>query len=142
MGEVPDTLYEQSKAVARTIKGDDEFARRVLSDAAVAPLPPAGWTIEAIAAASASIEGLTIEELKRRGQAARPSRARTIAACFARREALIPVSRVASYFGRDESTLIRAVRKFEASLDSNERFRSSLDEVARRLIPKSAGVHG
>ncbi len=142
MGDGSDDFYDKAPAVANTIKGDDEFVRRVLSRAEAAQPTSTGWTIEAIAAAAAAVEGLSIDQLKRRGQRARPSRARAIAACFARHEARIPVSRVAKYFGRDESTLIRTVRKVEDALETDEPLRARLRELAKRLKPKSAGVHG
>lgn len=137
-----DTPYEDVAALASTIKGDDGFAERALSEAGATPLPAPAWTIEAIATAVASVEGLSVDDLRRRGQAARPSRARSIAAYFARWEARIPVSRMARFFKRDESTLIRAVRKLEATLDSDERLRARLSAITKRLPPRSAGVHG
>jgi REP element-mobilizing transposase RayT len=134
-------LYEGASAVMNTVKGGEEFARRVLSRTAVTPSPTTGWTIESIAAAAAAVEGLSVDELRKRGQLARPSKARTIAAYYAR-QARIPVSRMAKYFGRDESTLIRAVGKLEMRLNMDRRLRARMMAVVKELEPKSAGVHG
>lgn len=128
--------YEKAGAVMNTVKGGEEFARRVLSRAAVSPLLTARWTIESIAAAAASAGGLSIDELKKRGQLARPSEARTIAAYYARK-ARIPVSRMANYFGRDESTLIRALGRLEVRLGSDRRLRARLKAIGRDLEPKA-----
>jgi len=134
-------LYEDSATIARSIKGDQEFAERVIRESGEVPLHKRNWTVEGIAVAVASFERLSVEELRRRGQAPGPSRARAIAAHLGRIEAGIPVAQMARYFGRDGSTMARGVLKLEAALTHDEQLRARVGAVAARLRAESARVH-
>jgi len=136
----PSSSYEEVPAIARAIKGDEEFAERSLLGAGKPARPKRAWTVEELAAAVAAAQGLTVAELRRRGQLFPPSRARSIAALIGRREAGIPVSQMAEYFGRDESTLQRGVLRLESALARDDDLRARVEQIAAMLGGKSTGV--
>jgi REP element-mobilizing transposase RayT len=134
-------LYEEAAAVARAIKGGDDFAQRMMLEFEE-PVPRTrAWTMEDLAGSVAAASRLSVEALKRRGQCKRPSRARAIAAYLARKEAGIPVARMARFFGRDNSTLVRGVLRLEAELIHDERLRARLEEIVNGLDRESARAH-
>jgi REP element-mobilizing transposase RayT len=134
-------LYEEGAAVARAIKGSDDFALRMMRGFDE-PFPRRrAWTMEDLAGKVAAASRLTVEGLKRRGQSTRPSQARAVAAYLARQEAGIPVARMARFFGRDNSTLVRGVLRLEAALLCDERLRARLREIVIDLDRESARVH-
>jgi chromosomal replication initiation ATPase DnaA len=101
-----------------------------------------GSTIEEIVGVVSRAERLSVAELRGRGQSVRRAFARSLAALLAWREAGIPVSRVADYFGRDESTLVKGIRRLEDASVSDERLRSRIHAISKRLPSRSSGVHG
>jgi putative transposase len=135
-------LYEEIEAVGRAIKGEKDFAERLLVEAGEIPRPGRVWTVEGLAEAVASAERCSIGNLKRPGQSAPSSLIRSIAAYLGRQEGRIPVARMARYFERDESTLVKGVQRLEAALENDEGLRTRVSSLAARLRAKSSRVQG
>jgi hypothetical protein len=134
--------YEDAIPTANTIVGVEKFAQRMLLQAKPPIRSSPGSTIEEIVGVVSRAERLSVAELRGRGQSVRRAFARSLAALLAWREAGIPVSRVADYFGRDESTLVKGIRRLEDASVSDERLRSRIHAISKRLPSRSSGVHG
>lgn len=134
--------YEEIEAIGRTVKGDEQFAERVLLEAGESPRRKSGWTVAKVAELVASAERISMENLVRPGQSASASLIRSIAAYIGRGEAGIPVAQMARYLGRDESTLIRGVQRVEAALKIDERLRARVSEIAASLQVRSSRMQG
>jgi len=126
-------IYEEAQAAASAVKGSDEFVELALT-AVGEPAPVRkNWTIESLTRQVAEAEGLTVEDLRRPGPHLVPSRARSIAAYLGRTHARIPVARMARYFGRDESTLVRCVLRLETALARDAKLAAHVRHIARRI---------
>ncbi len=118
--------YEELETYAQLIRGDEDFARRIVSHrdpeivrrkltvgrvgelvAGVARLSPKQFRL-----ATGSIRGMT--------------------AFVGREVARIPLCRTATLFEKHESTLVKDVRRFEAELSSRADLRRLLEEVLGR----------
>lgn len=134
--------YDEAKPVANVIKGGEQFAEQILAlsgrSSGENTVRVSQQAAERIARAVGAAFGLSVEEMMRRGQAVRPSKARVIAAYLGRREAGVTVARIARYFGRDSSTLTRGVCRLEAAMARDDQLRSRIDGIAARLDPQSA----
>lgn len=136
-------MYEEAELIAGTVRGDEDFAERVFEEVRIpSPRSKPSWTREDVAAAAASAEGLTVADLRRPGRKAKPVRARTIAAYLARKEAGIPVSRMAEFFLRDESVLDRLVLRLERAIERDASLRDAVLAVERSLASSNARMHG
>jgi hypothetical protein len=135
-------LYEEAEEIAAAIKGDETFAERVLLQVGKPREPRQSWTIDDLVATVASAHRLTPGDLIGRGKAMVPARARFVTAYLARREAAVPVSSVAKYFGRDESALGRGVIRLEAQLSKDTLLREQIDGILVRLKARMARLHG
>jgi putative transposase len=135
-------LYEEIEAVARAIKGEEEFAERLLSKVGEAPPPGRVWRVETVAEAVASAERCSIGKLRRPGKSAYLSLIRSIAAYVGRLEGRIPLAQMARYFERDESTLVKGVQKLEAALEVDDRLRTRVSSIAARLRADNARLQG
>ena len=136
MGDETADSYEDLKSYARVIKGDESFAQRALKQAGARQPAKLGLTERHVAGVVGEASGFTQGELASAGRYRSHSRARILAAYLARAEAGIAVARMARYFGREESTLVRGVLRFEEDLRSDERLRretARLGEVVRAL---------
>jgi REP element-mobilizing transposase RayT len=130
-GEVEET-YERLKAYAQAIKGDDVFAERLLREAGVPPVV-GKLTEERVVAAVAAGLAVRLEDLGSGSRQRVFSRARLIAAYLGRAAGAIPVSRMAKYFGREESTFVRGVLRLEEKLTTDSRLRKSVARLAADL---------
>jgi REP element-mobilizing transposase RayT len=135
-------LYEEAEEIAAAIKGDEDFADRVLLEFGEPREPRPSWTIDDLVGVVASAHRLTPSDLIGRGKAIAAARARFVTAYLARREAAVPVSCVAKYFGRDESALGRGVIRLEALLNQDLRLRRQMDGILARLKAGRARLHG
>ncbi len=134
--------YEEIEAIGRTVKGDEEFAERVILEAGESLRRRSGWTVSRVAELVASAEQVSMENLVRPGQSSRASLVRSIAAYVGRGEAGIPVAQMARHFGRDESTLIRGVQRVEAALKIDARLRARVSAIAARFEVGSSRMQG
>ena len=134
--------YENARPVAAVIKGDDAFAERALR---LAGKPePRAWRTEQIARAVSQVENVDLAVLRGRRQGGGLSRMRAIAGYLAGREAGIPIARMASFLGRDESTLIKGVLELERVLPGDAVLRARVGAARDRvsLISKNSGFQG
>jgi hypothetical protein len=123
------------------IVGEPDFVTSILRLGGRVPPPPPSWTVALFAEAAAAAEKLSVAELTRRSRHLRASRARTLAAFVARREAGIPVAQTARFFGRAESTLIRRVVLLEAALERDVALREKVSAVTTSVWEGTAGRH-
>jgi hypothetical protein len=77
--------------------------------------------------------GLRLEDLRSERRHREASRARIVAAYLGRTVGALPVSRMARYFGRDESTLVRGVLKLEEKLKTDTSLRRRLVRLEATL---------
>lgn len=119
MGEKEAESYENLRSYAQAIKGDEAFAERVLRAAGRNPVARMGLTERDVAAVVGKACGFSGDELGGVGRHRPRSSARTLAAYLARAEGGISIARMARFFGREESTLVRAVLRLEQDLKTN-----------------------
>jgi putative transposase len=131
--------YDSIRPRNATIIGTDVFAKEAFRSAGARP-EPRSWSIQSIAAHAARSGGRTLEQLRRRGRSTGAAHLRGVTAYLAREYAGIPVCRTASFFDRDESTLIRDVLRIEASMPFDPRVKACVREVVASL--EKAGAHG
>lgn len=132
MGEEEGESYESLRSYAQAIKGDEAFAQRVLQEAGE-PIRKTGLTEATVASIIAKEFSLRTEDLKNERRHREASRARIIAAYLGRAVGALPVSRMARYFGRDESTLVRGVLNLEEKLKSDASLRRRLNRLGTTL---------
>ncbi len=113
MGEREVEPYEDLKSYAQAIKGGELFAQRVLKAAGQSPVAQMGLNESDAASAVGQACGFSAGELSGAGRHRPRSRARILAAHLPREEAGISIAQMARFFGRDESTLVRAVLRLE-----------------------------
>jgi len=128
MSEKEVESYEDVKSYAQAIKGDELFAQRVLKAAGRRSVVRMGLTEGEVASVVGEACGFSGDELSGAGRHRPNSRARTLAAYLARAEGGISIARMARFFGREESTLVRGVLRLEQALKTSEPRRR---EVAR-----------
>src|ERR1700693_6583400 len=119
MGEKEAESYEDLKSYAQAIKGDEEFAQRVLRSAGRNPVARMDLTERDAASVVRKALGFSVDELGGAGRHRPRSSARTLAAYLARAEGGISIARMARFFGREESSLVRAVLRVEEDLRTN-----------------------
>jgi chromosomal replication initiation ATPase DnaA len=125
MEEEEGESYESLRSYAQAIKGGEAFAQRVLQEAGE-PIRKAALTEATVASVVARELGLRLEDLRSERRHRAASQARIVAAYLGRAVSALPVSRMARYFGRDESTLVRGVLKLEEKLKSDTSLRRRL----------------
>jgi chromosomal replication initiation ATPase DnaA len=121
MGEEGES-YESLRSYAQATKGGEAFAQRILQEAGE-PIRKAALTEATVASVVARELGLRLKALRSERRHRDASRARIVAAYLGRAVSALPVSRMARYFGRDESTLVRGVLKLEEKLKSDTSLR-------------------
>ena len=130
--------YETTPRFLSSIRGSEGFARQLVEGSQTRQRRIAiGWSPRRVAGVVAAVEGISLGQMKDRRQDSRSARARSIAAFIAWREAAIPVARMAQFFGRDESTLIKGVRRLEMSPIRDGEIRTAI----RLMHRESSGVH-
>lgn len=132
MGEAVSETYESLRSHAQAIKGDEGFAKRVLREAGVQPVARVGLTEAKVAAVVADALGLRLQSMNA-GRHRAASQARIVAAHLGRSIGGIPVARMAKYFGREESTLVRGVLTLEKRLKVDAPLRRSVDRLITKL---------
>jgi REP-associated tyrosine transposase len=130
--------YEAVRTWTQTIKGDEDFAQEVLSEAGEpAPAIP-GLTVEAVARAVAAERGIRPASFMGPGRGRAESRSRLLAALLARDLGAIPVAQTAHYFGRDTSTFSRGIERLLAEADANPKLRGEINALAQKLRGRRA----
>jgi REP element-mobilizing transposase RayT len=128
MGTKDPHPYESAPSHAQAIKGDEAFADRILHEAGEKPAAKKQLTEAKIAAAVAKSLGLSLPDMRSESRSRDVSHGRIVAAYLGRAVAEVPVARMARYFGREESTLVRGVLRLEEQLRTDP---SSLEDVTR-----------
>jgi REP element-mobilizing transposase RayT len=131
MGSERSEEYQDLKVFANFVKGDEAFARTALKR--TEPASRRRWSVEQIGRAVARRASLGIEEM--RGHAFSPgrARARAIAGYVARKHGGIPLTRVAEFFHRDGTTLVRDLRRFEPEIEASGPLREEITAVLQEL---------
>ena len=133
MGGEIEERYEEIRALGQVVKGDEEFARAVFRHA-VEPEPVLRWlTEEKVARAAAKAVGLEVAQLRAPGRRRDLSQARAVAAYVAKRSGGISFDRMGTYFGRDDSTLVRDVGCLEKQLETSPALRGLVDKLRATL---------
>jgi putative transposase len=125
--------YEDFDAVAHVVKGDERFAQVAL-ERATETVRRRTWSIEQIAAVVARRAGLDLEGMRSREFSPERARARALTGLVARKHCHIPLTRVAGFFRRDPSTLVRDCRKLEAMGLAME-----VDAIGKELDERKVG---
>ena len=134
--------YEDLLAVAHVVKGDEQFARTAL-ETVTETVRHRTWSVEQVARVVARRAGLDLEGIRSRAFTRERARARATTGLVARTHCRIPLTKVAEFFRRDESTLVRDCRRLEAELrDRGESSREVAAVVAEldRVGVRVAGV--
>jgi chromosomal replication initiation ATPase DnaA len=131
MGSERSEEYQDLKVFANFVKGDEAFARTALKR--TEPASRRRWSVEQIGRAVAKRASLDIEEM--RGHAFSPgrARARAIAGYVARKHGGIPLTRVAEFFHRAGTTLVRDLRRFEPEIEASGPLREEIAAVLQEL---------
>jgi putative transposase len=125
--------YESLASYARAIKGEEAFAERILREAGENPIRKFGLREAEVAAAVSKMLGLRLGRMKSERRDREASQARILAAYVAREVGGLPVSRMARFFGRDESTLVRGVLNLEERMKNDAALRRGTVEMANAL---------
>lgn len=125
--------YDRVPSVAQIVKGDEDFARRVLEKADDRELIRRSVSVESVARLVTQAEGLDLGYLRGLTRRRDASAARAMVGYLARTYGRTPYARTADFFNRDPSTLSRDIRAFEASLTHDRGLRAKLSKLANRL---------
>ncbi len=131
MGEKEVEPYEHLKSYAQAIKGGKLFAQRVLKAAGQSSVARMGLNENDLASAVGQACGFSGVERSGAGRHLPRSRARILAAYLAREEVGISIARMARFFDRDESTLVRGVLQLERELQEREDLGREVSRLAR-----------
>jgi putative transposase len=130
-GAGPD--YEDLEAVGQVVKGDEQFAVQRLADAGEPEPLLRGLTEGRVARVVARAQELRGPELRGPGRSRDLSEARAIAGYIGKRLGGISLSRMARYFQRDGSTLVRDVGRLEQRLEAEPLLRRRLESIVKSL---------
>jgi REP element-mobilizing transposase RayT len=139
MTSVRSKAYEDLKAVAHVVKGDEQFSRIALEKATETERRRS-WSIEEIARAVARRAGLDLEEMRSREFSPARARARAITGLVARTHCHIPLTKVSEFFRRDESTLVRDCRRLEPELGARRGLAKEVASIVGELDRTGTGV--
>jgi len=125
--------YEELRSIGQLVKGDEEFATRVLEKWGEPELLRRGLTVQRVVRAVAEVLGVDLADLTGPRRLRNLSAARAMAGYVGREQGRIPLSKVAEYFRRDGSTLVRDVRRLENRLREDAKSRDTVAAVLRSL---------
>jgi REP element-mobilizing transposase RayT len=127
--------YDEVPAISGLVKGEEEFANRVLAEAEddEAPRLVRGLTVERVLKAVAKELGVNVAELASPSRRRDLAEARSVAAYLGKTLGGIPWSRMARRFGRDGSTLVRNVGRLEQRMQEDEGLRRKLRALERTI---------
>lgn len=132
MGHAETGQYEDLKLVAHIVKGDQSFAGAVFKGARESERRRT-WSIEQIALAAASKAGIGIEELRNRSLSSDRAHVRGVVGHLAWKHSRISLTKVAEFFRRDGSILVRDVHRLEGELRRRAALRKELSEILEEL---------
>lgn len=141
MANRDEQTYEEVPTHGAAVKGDRHFAQIKLTPVGEARRLPSAWTPESLAEAVAQAAGVSLAYLSQAGRSRKHSRARLTAAYLGRREAGFSVARMASCFGREESTFNRGVQRLEDLIRKEESVRTDVERIAGHLRSRNTGIH-
>jgi putative transposase len=124
--------YEDLKLIAHIVKGDQAFAQTAFKNARESERRRS-WSVEQIARAAAAKAGIAVEELRVRALNGDRARLRGVVGHLAWKHGRISLTKVAEFFRRDGSTLVRDVQKFESELRRRPALRKDLAEILGKL---------
>jgi REP element-mobilizing transposase RayT len=124
--------YEDLLAVAHVVKGDERFAQAAL-ETATETVRRRAWSVEQIARVVARRAALDLEGIRSRAYSREGAQARAMTGLVARTHCHLPLTKVAEFFGRDESTLVKDCRRLEAELVSQGEFAREYASVIAEL---------
>ena len=122
--------YRRFMEIGQVVKGDEEFAVRVLDEAEAPRFRRIGLTPERVAAAVARSQRLSLEDLRTPSRRRDLSRVRILAAYLGRREAGVPVAQTARLFNREESTMNRGVLRLEGEIAESKTLAREVARIA------------
>jgi putative transposase len=125
--------YESLPGLGQVIKGETDFAIRVLRRTSEPIRNLRGVTAEQVARAISRVIGVEPEALTARGRVPDLSGERAIAAYVGREVAGIPLAKTARHFRRHESVLVRRVGRLEQRLKKDPALRETVTAVTRLL---------
>jgi len=102
------------------------------------PGPRATPTIDAVQAAVAERAGIAVAELSGPSRSARPLRARQLAIYLSRELTASSLPEIGRAFGRDHSTVLNSVRRFERRLGEEPGLERELDQLRQAIHSTAA----
>ena len=125
--------YEDLQTFGQLVKGDEEFATRILEQSSEPEVVRRSLSVERVARAVAQVLDLKVEDMRSARRSRDLSSARALAGYVGRELGRISLSRMAEHFRRDRSTLVRDVQLLEGRLDQTRELRSTLVAIMKRL---------
>ena len=125
--------YEGLQTIGQLVKGDEEFATRILEESGEPEIIRRGMTVERVARTVAEVLNLELNDLRSSRRSRALSSARAIAGYIGREHGRISLSRMAEHFRRDRSTMVRDVQRLEERLDQSRGLRTTVAAVMKRL---------
>ena len=125
--------YEGLQTFGQLVKGDEEFATRILEQSGEPEVVRRGLSVDRVARAVAQVLALKVEDLRSARRSRDLSSARAIAGYVGRELGRISLSRMAEHFRRDRSTLVRDVHRLEGRLDQTRELRNTVAAIMKRL---------
>jgi REP element-mobilizing transposase RayT len=133
MAHFEEDSYEAMRTIGQLVKGDEEFATRILEESGEPEVVRRGLTVDRVARAVAEVLALEVEDLKSSRRSRDLSSARAIAGYVGRERGRISLSRTAEHFRRDRSTMVRDVQRLEERLDQARGLRDAVAAVMKLL---------
>ncbi len=132
MGEGRRVEFHAGNGGGGRLLGDDAFVARALAEAGQAPAQPP--PLDAILAAVADTYGVDVAALAGPGRTRRLSQARGLAGLLARETGAAPLGDLAARFGRDPSSLSRALRRVADTAAAGGDLRERMDAVKNAIM--------
>lgn len=125
--------YEALQTIGQLVKGDEDFATRILEESGEPEVVRRGVTVNRVANTVAEVLKLELDDLRSSRRSRDLSSARAIAGYVGREHGRISLSRMAEHFRRDRSTMVRDVQRLEKRLDQSRGLRDTVAAVMKRL---------
>jgi REP element-mobilizing transposase RayT len=133
MREESEEPYEEAGSWSQLVRGDAEFADRILQAAGEPPAPRRNLALDQVVREVASVTRIEPAQMLGAGRGRRESQARLIVAWVAREVGAIPLARTAKHFARDTSTVARGIRSLEERMRSDRAQKDLVKRVAAQV---------
>ena len=133
MGEASAEEYDEVPRIAQVVKGDSEFADRVIEAAETPELNRRRLTVDSITRLVAASTGDGVDVLRGTSRVRQVSRSRAIVAYLAKLHGRIPFAHVAEYFNRGATTMSKDVRRLEEAMRDSAVVRKRVAALSRAL---------